>query len=135
MTSDAASSATTWVGIVDDDPSIRRALARAFLAHGIVTRTFSSAEEYLSRSPDEEPSCLVLDVRLGRMNGFELQGHLCASGSPPPIIFIAAMDEIPSSLLARMPGLVGFLRKPFDTIVLVALVREYSASAACHGAR
>jgi FixJ family two-component response regulator len=135
MASEATSPATTWVGIVDDDLSIRRALARAFRAHGIVARTFSSAEEYLSRTPDDEPSCLVLDARLGRMNGFELQGHLCANGSPPPIIFIAAMDEIPSSLLARMPGLHGFLRKPFETDALVALVREYSAAVAYDGAR
>jgi FixJ family two-component response regulator len=135
MASIAASSATPWVGIVDDDLSIRRALARAFRAHGIVTRTFGSAEEYLSRAVDDEPSCLVLDVRLGGMSGFELQAHLCASGSLPPIIFIAAMDEIPSSLLARMPGLHAFLRKPFETEALLALVHEYSASVAYDGAR
>jgi FixJ family two-component response regulator len=123
------------VGIVDDDLSIRRALARAFRAHGIVTRTFSSAEEYLGRTPADEPSCLVLDVRLGRMNGFELQAHLCANRFPPPIIFIAAMDEMPSSLQARMPGLHSFLRKPFETGALVALVREYSATVAYDGAR
>ena len=135
MASEATSSTTKWVGIVDDDPSIRRALARAFRSYGIVARAFSSAEEYLSRNPHEEPSCLVLDVRLGGMNGFELQSRLCADGSPPPIIFMAAMDEIPSSLLERMSGLNGFLRKPFDTGALVALVREYSATPAYDGAR
>ena len=120
--------ATTWVGIVDDDPSIRRALARALRIHGIVARAFGSAEEYLSRTPDEEPSCLVLDVRLGGMTGFELRDHLCANGSPPPIIFAAAMDEIPRPLLERMTGLHGFVRKPYETGALVALVREYSAT-------
>ena len=123
------------MGIVDDDVSIRRALARAFRSYGIVAQTFSSAEEYLSRNPREEPCCLVLDVRLGGMNGFELLNRLCADGSPPPIIFMAAMNEIPSSLLERMPGLPGFLRKPFETDALVALVREYSATPAYDGAR
>lgn len=126
---------TTWVGIVDDDVSIRRALVRAFRADGIDTRTFASAEEYLSRTPFEEPSCLVLDVRLGGMNGFELAERLCADGAPPPIIFVAAMDEIPSSLTERMPGLHSFLRKPFGTDALIALVREYSTTLAFDSAR
>lgn len=127
------STTTTWVGIVDDDPSIRRALARAFRAECLVARTFSSAEEYLCRIPHDEPSCLVLDVRLGGMNGFELAERLCAEGSPPPIVFIAAMDEIPASLLERMPGL-HFLRKPFQTDALLTLARDYSTTAALDGA-
>jgi FixJ family two-component response regulator len=107
---------------------------RAFRSYGIVAMAFSSAEEYLRRNPHEEPCCLVLDVRLGGMNGFELQSRLCADGSPPPIIFMAAMDEIPSSLLERMSDVTGFLRKPFETGALVALVREYSATPAYDGA-
>jgi FixJ family two-component response regulator len=134
MASDSTSRATPWVGIVDDDPSIRRALARAFRADGLVARTFSSAEEYLNRIPRDEPSCLVLDVRLGGMTGFELAESLCADGAPRPIIFIAAMDEIPSALVERMPGLHGFLRKPFGTDALIALVREFSATPAYDGA-
>jgi FixJ family two-component response regulator len=123
------------VGIVDDDLSIRRALARAFQSYGIVARTFSSAEEYLNRPSLEEPSCLVLDVRLPGMNGFELAVRLCENGSPPPIVFIASMDEIPSSLLERLPGLHGFLRKPFEIGALIALVREFSAAPAFNGTR
>ena len=135
MASDTTSPNATWVGIVDDDSSIRRALGRAFRAEGIETRTFSSAEEYLCRIPHEDPSCLVLDVRLGEMTGFELAERLCTEGAPPPIIFVAAMDEIPSSLTERMPGLHGFLRKPFGTDALIALVHEYSATPAYDGAR
>jgi FixJ family two-component response regulator len=93
MASEAMSPTTEWVGIVDDDVSIRRALVRAFRSYGIVAMAFSSAEEYLRRNPHEEPCCLVLDVRLGGMNGFELHSRLCADGSPPPIIFMAAMTR------------------------------------------
>jgi FixJ family two-component response regulator len=135
MASVSTSHAPAWVGVVDDDVSIRRALVRAFRADGIDARTFGSAEEYLSRTPYEEPSCLVLDVRLGGMNGFELAERLCADGAPPPIIFVAAMDEIPSTLTERMPGLHGFLRKPFGTDELIALVREYSITLALDSAR
>jgi FixJ family two-component response regulator len=123
------------VGIVDDDLSIRRALARAFQAHGFVIRAFSSAEEYLNRTPNDAPSCLVLDVRLGGMTGFELAEHLCADGAPPPIIFIAAMDEIPSPLRERLSGLHAFLRKPFETDALLTLAREYSTAPAYDASR
>ena len=134
MASEAMSPTIKWVGIVDDDLSIRRALARAFRSYGIVARTFSSAEEYLSRTPLEEPSCLVLDVRLGGMSGLELAVLLCTDGTPPPIVFIASMDEIPLSLLKQMTGLHGFLRKPFEIGALIALVREFSATPAFNDA-
>jgi FixJ family two-component response regulator len=114
-----------WVAIVDDDPSIRRSLARIFTLDDVCARTFSSAEEYLDRVGAREPCCMVLDVQLGGMNGFELQDHLRAAGRTPPIIFITALDAIPSAQLACRSGQSGFLRKPFDVSALLALVRPH----------
>ena len=113
-----------WIGIVDDDPSIRKSLARMFRGNGIRTVTFGSAEEYLDRRLSPEPRCIVLDVHLGGLSGFELQARLAAEGKLTPIIFITAHD-LRSAELARCPGSCGYLRKPFDTDALIALVRPH----------
>jgi FixJ family two-component response regulator len=114
-----------WVAVIDDDPSIRCSLARVFRADGIRVETFGSAEEFLDRTELGEPQCIVLDVQLGKLSGFELQDRLAALGSSTPIIFITAHEEIPSSRLARRAGACGYLRKPFDTEALIALVRPF----------
>jgi FixJ family two-component response regulator len=124
MFRDPTQSTERWVGIIDDDRSIRRALARALVANGIVARAFSSAEEYLDREPPEPPACLVLDVRLSGLSGIELHDRLEAGGSAPPTIFITAMEELPTAQLMGRAGPRGFLRKPFSTDELVALVRQ-----------
>ena len=112
-----------WVCIVDDDASIRCSLARVFRVDGIRVETFASAEEFLARPIRGDPQCIVLDVHLGALSGFDLQDRLAESGFVPPIIFITAHDEIPTSRLARRAGACGYLRKPFDTDALIALVR------------
>jgi FixJ family two-component response regulator len=114
-----------WVAIIDDDPSIRCSLARVFGVDGIRVETFASAEEFLERTTRGEPQCIVLDVHLGRLSGFELQDRLTTLGSSTPIIFITAHEDIPSSRLARRAGACGYLRKPFDTEALIALVRPF----------
>jgi len=82
-----------WVAIVDDDASIRQALARVLSVSGISARTFGSAEQYLSQLGPDGPVCLVLDVHLPGRNGFALRDELEARGVAPPIIFISALDE------------------------------------------
>jgi len=112
------------VGVVDDDVSLRTALARALRGNGIRVETFSSAEDYLGRSVVGEPECIVLDIHLGGMSGFDLQDLLKSKGVAPPIIFITAHDEMFSER-ARSISANGYLRKPFDTNALVALLRPH----------
>jgi FixJ family two-component response regulator len=114
-----------WVGIVDDDASIRGSLSRVLRMEGVCVETFASAEEFLARLAHGAPHCLVLDVHLGELSGFDLQDRLTSGGTAPPIIFITAHDEIPPSRLAPHTGASGYLRKPFDTAALVALVRPF----------
>jgi two-component system response regulator FixJ len=116
-------SATRWVAVVDDDASVRRALVRRLRVDGLTVRAFASAQEYLAR-PGGRAACIVLDVHLGAMSGFELYEHLRRSGTSVPMILITAHDEIPSAELARYAGPGGYLRKPFDSDELVALVRR-----------
>jgi FixJ family two-component response regulator len=113
-----------WVAIVDDDPSVRSALARVLRTAGIAVETYASAHEYLSATLEREPTCLVLDVHLGSMSGFDLHDRLIASGSRVSVVFITAHDEVSSSELERRAGPDGYLRKPFDGDQLLALVRR-----------
>lgn len=114
-----------WVGIVDDDASIRSSLSRVLRMEGMSVETFASAEEFLTRRSHGAPRCLVVDVHLGTLSGFDLQDRLTSDGAAPPIIFITAHEEIPPCRLAPGTGASGFLRKPFDTAALVALLRPF----------
>lgn len=125
MTLFSTPAADGWVAIVDDDESIRHSLTRVFRIHGLSARTFASAEEYLDRDTAAEPSCIVLDVHLPGLSGFDLKDRLDARGNTAPIIFITALDEMTLSQLARRSERPEYLRKPFDTGDLIALVRQH----------
>jgi len=119
----------SWVGIVDDDASLRTALARALKANGIRAQTFDSAEDFLHRLRNGEPACVVLDVHLPGLSGFELQDILAAQDAALPIIFITGHEEM-FSRRGREGAACGYLRKPFDTTELVALLRPHLGSSA-----
>jgi FixJ family two-component response regulator len=119
-----------WIAIVDDDPSVRSALARVLSTTGIGVETFATAHEYLSAAAGREPVCLVLDVHLGGMTGFDLHDRLLAQGSQVSVVFITAHDEVTSEELERRAGPDGYLRKPFDGDQLLALVRRILRAAA-----
>ena len=114
----------SWVGIVDDDASLRAALARALRVNGIRVETFGSAEEFLQRDVAGDPECIVIDIHLGGLSGFDLRDLLEANGAAPPIIFITAHDDMLADR-ARSGGAFGYLRKPFETQALVALLRQH----------
>ena len=114
-----------WVAVVDDDASIRQALARVLSVSGIAARTFGSAEQYLAQAGSDEPACLILDVHLPGRNGFALRDELEARGVAPPIIFISALDEKALLRLSQRAEPPRYLQKPFDSRVLLALVRQH----------
>ena len=76
------------IAIVDDDPSVRRALHRLVRSAGYTVQTFASAHEFLDSLPGRRAACLVLDIHLDGMSGFDLQEHLAADGVGVPVIFI-----------------------------------------------
>ena|SRR5689334_14786963 len=119
-----------WVGIIDDDASLRRAIARFLREHAISIELFASAEEYLNRVVGGEPCCLIVDVHLGGLTGFELQDYLLSRDMAPPIIFITGHEEITSAQLAARAGACGFLRKPFEGRALLTLLHEHLPRAA-----
>ena len=102
------------MAVVEDDPSFRRALSRSLVLRGFRSEVFASAEEFLQHPGALNADCLVLDIHLGGMSGFELQGELAKRPSPPPIIFITAFDEPATRERALEAGAAGYLQKPFD---------------------
>lgn len=110
--------------IVDDDPSMRKALVRLCQTAGLMARASASAREFLDAGVPEGPSCLVLDVRLPGLSGLDLQSELAARHIQIPIVFITGHGDIPMSVRAMKGGAIDFLTKPFDGKALIALVRE-----------
>ena len=101
-----------FVAIVDDDPSVRRALSRLLRMAGLQVAVFASAADLLADMP-ATPACLVLDIHLGGMSGLELLTRFRAEGNDVPVLIITAHDDPHSRELAAKAGCVAYLRKPF----------------------
>src|SRR6201987_5696333 len=101
------------VFIIDDDRGMRQAVQDLVESVGLRAESFGTSQEFLSRQPTSEPSCLVLDVRLPQMSGLDFQRRLVEVGMQIPIIFITAHGDIPMSVKALKSGAVEFLTKPF----------------------
>ena len=102
------------VFVVDDNPSVRKALSRLFRSLNYGVEVFPSATQFLKVQPDAEPACVVLDVRMPRMSGLDLQKELADAGSDLPIVFITGHGDIDMAVKAMKDGAVDFLPKPVD---------------------
>ena len=112
------------VYVVDDDVSVREALSSLIRSAGLSVRTFASASELLGRLEQEQPGCLVLDIQLPDISGFELQQRLATDDIQIPIIFLTGHGDIPMSVRAIKAGAVEFLTKPFDDEYLLEAIRS-----------
>jgi FixJ family two-component response regulator len=118
------------VFLIDDDPSVRRALARLIKSAGYQVQTFVSAREFLDRMPDAaRPACLVLDVRMPGLSGIDLQRELRLTNPILPIIFITGHGDIPMSVKAMKDGAVDFLPKPVKDEDLLRAIEQALARA------
>jgi FixJ family two-component response regulator len=99
--------------IVDDDPLIRTSLDSLFRSVGYATRMYASAREVLDGSLPDTLCCIVTDVRMPEVGGFEFQGALAARGADIPVIFMTGHGDIPMTVRAMKAGAVDFLAKPF----------------------
>jgi DNA-binding NtrC family response regulator len=111
------------VYVVDDDVSVREALSSLIRSAGLSVRSFASASESLEGLKKERPGCLVLDIQLPDINGFELQQRLATHDIQIPIIFLTGHGDIPMSVRAIKAGAVEFLTKPFDDEYLLETIR------------
>jgi FixJ family two-component response regulator len=124
------SSQVTTVFLVDDDASVRRALARLIRSAGHEVQTFAAAREFLDRKPDADgPACLALDVCMPGLSGIDLQRELQNTNRNLPIVFITGHGDIPMSVRAMKAGAVDFLPKPVQAKDLLGAIEQALARA------
>lgn len=119
--------ASPWIAIVDDDPSVLKALARLLSARGIEVRTYTSARDFLISLPDGTPECLIVDLQMPEMTGLDLQRHLTRAGTRIPTIVITAHNEGEMRELCKSLGASAFLSKPLQDTALFAAINDVRA--------
>jgi FixJ family two-component response regulator len=118
-----ASAGEPIVFVIDDDASMRRALANLFQSVGLRVEVFGSAPEMLQSKLPDVASCLVLDIRLPGLSGLDFQAELAKANIHIPIIFMTGHGDIPMTVRAMKGGAIDFLTKPFrDQDMLDAVV-------------
>jgi FixJ family two-component response regulator len=113
-----------WIAIVDDDPSVLKALARLLRTRALYARTFGSAQEFLDALPDGLPDCLIVDLQMPGMTGLELQQDLVKAGIKIPTIVITAHDGVSTRERCRSAGASAYLLKPLQDAVLIAAINS-----------
>jgi FixJ family two-component response regulator len=111
------------VSVIDDDPQIRRALARLLDLYGLRAAEFGSAEDYLA-APGSTGSCMILDVDLPGISGIDLYRRLLQEGRAPACVFITGKPGAAIEEAAMALGCIAFLPKPFQATELIASVRQ-----------
>ena len=107
------------IAIVDDDPSIRRSLHRLVQSAGYAVETFASGREFLEWLPNGRAACLVLDIQMKEMSGFEVQERLAV-----PVVFITSYDDAATRARIEKSGAAGHLWKPFDEHAVLGAIRR-----------
>jgi FixJ family two-component response regulator len=115
---------TPIVYVVDDEASVCLSLKRLLHSVRLEARTFTSALEFLDSQRPDTPGCLILDVRLPRLSGLDLQTELAARKIALPIIFVTGHGDIPMSVRAMKAGAVEFLTKPYREQELLEAIQR-----------
>jgi FixJ family two-component response regulator len=118
--------------IVDDDPSVCRALKLLLELHSFKVETFTCAADFLAFKHTKSPSCLILDVQLPGISGLVLQEDMSHQSLGIPIIFITGHGNIPMSVKAIQSGAVDFLPKPFTEKKLLSAIDRALAKNKTH---
>lgn len=129
--------APTRIALVDDDPSIRRGVARMLELSGLEVTTFPSAEALIEQGVAEGFDCLVLDIHLPGLSGPDCYGGLRSRGAAPPAVFITAHDATETQDMLQRVAPATCLRKPFRSQQLLEAIRDAlrddSSDAVVHG--
>lgn len=117
------------IAIIDDDPSVLKALARLLSTRSLTTKTFQSARQFLAALPEWRPVCLIADLQMPEMTGLELQQYLTRKGIQIPTIIISAHDEPGMRERCNCAGAIACLSKPIDDVLLFAAIQAASRGA------
>ncbi len=110
------------VFLVDDDPGVRRSIALWLSFRSMATREFESAEPFLAAVDARSQGCAIVDVRLGGMDGLQLQTQLAARAIALPLLFLTGHGDVPTARAALKAGAFDFIEKPVDNDRLLELV-------------
>ena len=110
------------VAVVDDEPSVRKALRRLLVAAKFQVTTFASGREFLDALPTRRPDCLVLDLHMPGLSGLDVQQELIRLGEKLPIVVITALDDPESRAKFLSSGAMAYLIKPFDDRTLLEAI-------------
>lgn len=116
-------SAVPTVCVVDDDPSVRKALMRVLRSAGVEVMAYASAQEYIDAYDPDRPGCLILDLAMPGLGGLDLQVILRNKGAAPPIVFLSGRAVLADGIQAMKEGAVEFLTKPVEDQALIDAVR------------
>jgi len=105
--------------VIDDDASVRKAFGRLLRSADLDAETFPSAEEFLSSPKQKENACIIIDIRMPGLSGFDLQQRLSSEGIKIPVIVISASDDLETREKAKELGAISFFRKPIDDQALL----------------
>jgi FixJ family two-component response regulator len=114
--------ASGWIAIVDDDPSVLKALARLLRVRSFNVRTYQSGQQFLASLADGLPDCLILDLQMPEMTGLELQQNLARKGIRIPTIIITAHDQAGMRERCNAAGAIDYLAKPLQDTSLFAAI-------------
>ena len=109
----------SMIYVIDDDASVRKAFGRLLRSANLDAETFSSAEEFLSSPKQKENACIIIDIRMPGLSGFDLLERRASERIRIPVIAISAHDDAETREHARELGAVGFFRKPIDDQALL----------------
>jgi FixJ family two-component response regulator len=116
------------ISVVDDDPGVRKSLARLLSAFGYRAESFASAEEFLSAAPTSKAICLLVDFNLGDVSGLELARRLSKAGFDFPVILVTGSADDMVRMQCMEFGCVAFLHKPFHEDQLMQAIKEATQS-------
>lgn len=119
----------THVAVVDDDASVRKALARLLSASSFEAMTYGSAREFLKSLKVRRPDCLILDHHMPELTGFDLQRHLIRAGINIPTIFVTGYNEPGLRDRCQSAGAVAFLLKPLKGAILIETIQAATGHA------
>jgi len=118
-------SPNTQIAIIEDDLAMRQAVARLCRALSMPNRSYSSAEEFLASEGLHYATCLIVDVQLPGLSGFQLHDHLRKRGIHLPVVYITGQDQPQVREKAHKAGAAAYLAKPFAAAELIAALRGH----------
>jgi len=121
---------TPLLAVVDDDADVRVALTRLVSSAGFAVETYASGAEFLHSAQDHEPDCVVLDLHMPDMSGFDVQGALASDHPAVPVVVMTGHDTPDTRLRAVQLGAKGYLRKPIHDEALLAAIGDAIGSVA-----